>query len=219
MFYGQFDPPTDSVIARFFPAGFVGSCVEVGAVDGRHMSNTLYFEEAGWKCLCIEPNEHYHEALRMNRKHFLPYAVSSRNQDGVVLHRVKIGDAYDACTSLELDQTLISQFKRVINEQDEILVNARTLDSCMEEAGFSEVDFVTIDTEGTELSVLQGFDIARWKPALVVIENNHDTPRVDAHLLALGYPKILNHAVNDFYMRVLAPRRDGRDLASVVGRH
>ena len=201
MYYGQFDPPTDSVIERFFPAGFVGACVEVGAVDGRHLSNTLHFEEAGWKCLCIEPNSYYHEALRKNRRLFLPYAVSNRVQDGVVLHRVKIGGTYDACTSLEPDQTLIGQFQRVISEQDEILVCARTLDSCLVEAGFSGVDFVTIDTEGTETKVLEGFDLGRWKPKLVVTENNHAAPQVDQYMAARGYPKVLRHAVNDFYLR------------------
>jgi FkbM family methyltransferase len=202
MWYGQFEPPTDSLIANFFPLGYKGHCVEFGAVDGRHVSNTLHFEEAGWDCLCIEPNDYYHEALKRNRKLFLPYAVSNVDEDNVVLHRVKIGNTYDACTSLEPDQALIKQFGNQVSAQDQIMVKARTLNSCLEEVKWTKVDFVSIDTEGTELKVLQGFDLDRWKPRLLIIENNHAASSIDAYLAAKGYRKVLRHAVNDFFLRV-----------------
>jgi len=202
MFYGQFDPPTDGIIANFFPADYKGVCVEVGAVDGRHLSNTLHFEEVGWTALCIEPNPYYHDALRRNRKLFLPYAVSDRDQDGVVLHRVRIGDTYDACTSLEPDRVLIQQFGTRVTARDQVLVSARTLDSCLAEARLNKVDFVSIDTEGTEQSVLKGFDLHRWKPRLLVIENNHAQSEIDGYLVTFGYRKLIRHVVNDFYLRV-----------------
>ena len=191
------------MIANFFPAGFTGGCVEVGAVDGRHVSNTLHFEEAGWTCLCIEPNPYYHEALRRNRKLMLPYAVSDRDQDRVMLHRVKIGNTYDACTGLEPDQTLIRQFGAQVSEQDQVPVVARTLDACLAEVAMPRVDFVSIDTEGTEQAVLRGFDLNRWRPRLLVLENNHDAAaNVDHYLRGFAYHKLFRHAVNDFYMNV-----------------
>lgn len=37
---------------------------------------------------------------------------------------------------------------------------------------FKEIDFVTIDTEGFELEVLQGFDFSLHRPSIIAIELN-----------------------------------------------
>jgi len=202
MYYGQFNPPVDWLIEKFFDPGFVGTSVEVGAVDGRYLSNTLHFEELGWQCMCLEPNSHYHEALRRNRKLALPYAVSDRNEDGVTLHRVQLtNESYDAATSLVPDPKLIQQLGHMIKGQDAIRVDMRTLDWCLETARWLRTDFVAIDTEGTELSVLKGFNLERWKPRLLVIENNHNDPEITQYLKPKGYHKSIRVEVNDFYIR------------------
>jgi len=204
MYYGQFNPPVDWLIERFFPNGFIGNCVEVGAVDGRYLSNTLHFEELGWQCLCIEPNSYYHEALRRNRKMSMPYAISDHNEDGVVLYRVQLNNnSFDAATSLVPDEKLLQQLGHMIKGRDEIKVNMRTLDLCLEKTGWIKTDFVAIDTEGTELTVLKGFDLKRWQPRLLVIENNHDAPETTEYLRDRGYQKAIRHEVNDFYIRVI----------------
>ena len=204
MYYGQFNPPVDWLIERFFASGFIGSCVEVGAVDGRYLSNTLHFEESGWQCLCIEPNSYYHEALRRNRKMSMPYAMSDKNEDEVVLYRVQLtNNSFDAATSLVPDEKLLQQLGHMIKGRDEIKVDMRTLDTCLEKTGWLKTDFVAIDTEGTELTVLKGFDLERWRPRLLVIENNHDTPETTDYLRPRGYHKAIRHEVNDFYIRVI----------------
>jgi hypothetical protein len=45
-----------------------GFFVEVGADDGVDKSNTLYFEQKGWKGLCIEPSPSRFLLLKKNRK-------------------------------------------------------------------------------------------------------------------------------------------------------
>ena len=204
MYYGQFNPPADWLIERFFPAGFIGSCVEVGAVDGRYLSNTMHFEELGWQCLCIEPNSYYHEALQRNRKLSMPFAMSDHNEDGVILHRVQLtNNSFDAATSLVPDEKLLKQLGYMIKGQDQIRVDMRTLDWCLEQVRWIKTDFVAIDTEGTELAVLQGFSLERWKPRLLVVENNHDAPEITSYLRPRGYHKAIRHEVNDFYIRVI----------------
>jgi FkbM family methyltransferase len=203
MYYGQFNPPNDWLIERFFPPEFVGHCVEVGAVDGLICSNTLYFEQKGWSCLCIEPNPFYHQTLAGRRKLAMPYAISDQNVDGVPLYRVKVNDNYDAVTSLQLDPRLIRDHQHLITESDTVTVNMRTLDACLEVTQWSKLDFASIDTEGTELAVLRGFTLERWKPRLLVIENNYSVPEIEAYLQPRGYLKALRHEVNDFYLRAI----------------
>lgn len=52
-FYGQHGE--DAYIKTLFPDNYIGTCIEVGAYDGISLSNTYFFEQKGWKSLCIEP--------------------------------------------------------------------------------------------------------------------------------------------------------------------
>jgi len=61
--YSQFGE--DLILHReFFRDTEKGICIEVGAVDGVMMSNTLFFEERGWLCICIEANPFMFEDLK-----------------------------------------------------------------------------------------------------------------------------------------------------------
>nr|XP_045593130.1 uncharacterized protein LOC123754708 [Procambarus clarkii] len=63
--YGQ-SQYANNVILRNMTGGFF---VEVGAVNGEYLSNTLFLErELGWSGLLIEPLETYHDLLYKHRK-------------------------------------------------------------------------------------------------------------------------------------------------------
>jgi Methyltransferase FkbM domain len=69
-----------------------------------------------------------------------------------------------------------------------ISVPVRTLDSISTEAGAPiGFDFLSIDVEGHEIEVLRGFDIARWKPHLNVLEDHVGNLSKHRYLLGAGY--------------------------------
>ena len=51
-------------------------------------------------------------------------------------------------------------------------INTNTLDNILKysKLNFKEIDFLTIDVEGNELSVLKGLDFNRYKPKIIVVE-------------------------------------------------
>jgi len=63
------------------------------------------------------------------------------------------------------------------------------------------VDFVSIDTEGTELNVLKGFDLVKYNPKVLLIENNYNDTDVEEYLKDFGYIKVKRNYVNDFYIK------------------
>lgn len=199
-FYGQFE--TDKYIARYFPSDYVGTCIEVGAAHGTVSSNTLYFEKRGWKCLCIEPNPSMYSQLVRNRKITANYAVSDYNQDDVDFNIVVLPNGDESAISgLELDYRLLNS--HTVIDQRVIKVNVRTLDSIIDEFNFVDdyLDFVSIDTEGTEQDVLEGFNINKYKPKLFVIENNFSDVYIQDYLRNYGYRIDLVHSINQFYIR------------------
>ena len=49
----------------------------------------------------------------------------------------------------------------------------RTLDEILTEARApSPIDLLSVDVEGHELDVLRGFDFARWRPRLILLEDH-----------------------------------------------
>lgn len=85
---------------------------------------------------------------------------------------------------------------------EEVKVPVRTLDDMLAEAGVAKIDFVTIDVEVGELAVLQGFNLARWQPRIVILENN-DSKRCSAlqrEMRQRGYHWFTSTSCNEWYV-------------------
>src|SRR5205814_5378637 len=85
--------------------------------------------------------------------------------------------------------------------QQVIDVPVRTLDDILFEAraplGF---DFLSIDVEGHELEVLSGFDLARWRPRLVLLEDHVGNLNKHRFLRSAGYRLIRRYGNNGWYV-------------------
>jgi FkbM family methyltransferase len=203
-FFGQFSPPVDFHIREYFKNEEEGVCIEIGAVDGHYLSNTLHFELSGWDCLCIEPIPQYFEKLKQTRKKCLNYAISSDEKDKVKFNLITIGHNLSSISGLDLDYRLIETHKKLgLNPIiGEIEVQSKRLDWCIENYfNHEKIDFISIDTEGSELDVLKSFDVNKYNIRLLVIENNYNDSDIENYLNNLGWIKDKRIEVNDFYIK------------------
>jgi len=202
-FYGQHNPPEDKIIEELLPAGFVGTAVDVGAGDGIDGSNTLRFEKRGWKVLCIEANPAFASSLSQRKLVRCPLAISGYSSPAETLTVCTTGGREGAVTSLWVDQRLKEHF--IASGQwegsREVAVPVSTLTQTLGEAGLSTVDVLSIDTEGTELDVLKGLDWSRFRPRVIVVENNWDESHCREFLKSHGYRLERRNAVNDFFVQ------------------
>jgi FkbM family methyltransferase len=215
--YSQFRE--DALLARLFTAA-TGTCLEVGAYDGATGSTTLAFEDRGWTAILVEPLPELAARARARRRGSV-FAVAAGPADGrVVLQRAREDPAISSVPGNPY-QTEMLRLRRVTLEPVE--VPQRTLDGILAEAGVAHLDFATIDVEGFESSVLAGFTLARWRPRVVIIEDNSRglDPIVPAAMARQGYRRFRTTGVNDWYAadRALAtwPAR-ARDRGRVVWR-
>ena len=65
----------------------------------------------------------------------------------------------------------------------------------------TDIDFISIDTEGTELDVVKGFDISLYNVSLFVIENNYEDKEIEEYMKSIGYKKDQRYKINDFYIK------------------
>jgi hypothetical protein len=97
-------------------------------------------------------------------------------------------------------------------------VVTRRLDDILDEARPSaSIDFVSIDVEGHELELLKGFSLDRWRPVVLIVEDNLPLweSTVPDYLKARGYVRFRRTGVNDWYAHVSnrALTGSGRQLA------
>ncbi len=69
------------------------------------------------------------------------------------------------------------------------------------------VDFLSVDTEGTELRILRAFDFSRHRPRLIAVEHNgRDQQELDALMAAHGYERRFRRLSDwDAWYRLLTP--------------
>ena len=194
-FYSQYGE--DAILARIFP-GLTGTCVEVGANDGVTFSNSYYFEQLGWKCILVEPTPHLCAKIRDVRKSKL-YACAASDAEGeAILYVVKGADVY---SSLEVDSTKADRLENDSVKIVDIRVKTRRLDDILSESKVDNIDFISIDVEGHEISVLKGFSIKLWLPKIAIIEDDTDltdTP-VCRYMQEHGYVRFYRTGGNDWY--------------------
>jgi FkbM family methyltransferase len=205
-FYGQFEPKVDRTIKEYFPNQNIGNCIEVGSVDGISYSNTYHFEKIGWNCMCIEPVTSSFNVLKQNRKIALNYAISEKNADNENFNLITIDNVEQpnsAVSGLILDEKLLNDLKRQYSLKEEVIkVSTRRLDWCIENFfNHDTIDFISIDTEGSELDVLKSFDVNSYNTKLLVIENNHNDSIIESYLNQKGWKKDRRLFVNDFYIK------------------
>ena len=201
-YHGQFS--TDVLIELYFQNQTSGTCVEVGAANGIRGSNTLYFERMGWRALCIEPNPEYFKLVKEVRKEAAQYACGSSDASSAPFTVFDIGERniMSSVSGLEPDKRLVEQHEHIINNTKQIDVEVRTLDNILTEYDFDvNIDFISIDTEGTELDALKGLDLNHWKVKLLVVENNFNDPEIEEYLQNFGYYKDARWKINDFYCK------------------
>ena len=200
MFYSQFGE--DAILSNYFNNDYKGVCVEVGAYDGISGSNTYHFEQKNWQTLCIEPIPEAFNKCKLIRKNSINCCVSDYEKNDIEFNIIRLhGNNTSAISSLKVDERLIESHKNIIDHIEKINVNVKTLNTIFKETNFPKnIDFISIDTENTELDVLKGLDFNEYNIKFLIIENNFDEPYIEDYLKQNNFKKFLRNAVNDIYV-------------------
>jgi FkbM family methyltransferase len=183
--------------AEFINRSRPGFFVEVGAHEPQIGSQTWSLEQAGCNGVLVEPQPDLADTLRrVRRAHVVAAVCSSPDNVGGTMTLYLSG--WHSSVKPDLAVTGIVP-RRAIE------VPARTLDDILIEAQApAPIDFVSIDVEGHELEVLTGFDLARWRPRLLLVED-HITSLAAHHLLTrAGYRLIRRTGENGWYVPAAA---------------
>jgi FkbM family methyltransferase len=188
----------DRLLARIFARPHTGICVEVGAHDGVDLSNTYYFERLGWRRILVEPNPAVWPLIRQSRPRAVLFECAASVRESQMILHVGLGEGSDVLSSL--DPAGIERLRQHGAQIGEVPVGTRRLDDMLEECQAERLDFVSIDVEGHELTVLEGLDLDRWKQRIVILEDNSNLQdsSVVEFMKARGYTRFFRTGCNDW---------------------
>jgi FkbM family methyltransferase len=169
---------------------YQGYFVEFGATNGKKNSNTWLLEKRlGWSGILAEPNTFWHEALHLNRSaHIEHLCVSSASGQRVSFFTT---DDSDPELSAIADFADEDHFAEVRSKAPRVEIETISLDDLLDKYQAPEViDYMSVDTEGSELDILSAYSFRR-RPRLISVENNHKTEKpLQALLESKGYERV-----------------------------
>lgn len=202
-YFSQFGE--DRILAKYFAGKKDGVCVEIGANDGINDSTTFYFEKLGWTCLLVEPNPALCEKIRSSRTATLVECAASDRSGQASLFIAQGAPRAHGVSTIHGGEAAKKKIQSYGFSSREVNVVTKTLDEILMACRFpSEIDFISIDVEGHELAVLQGLSLDRWKPKILLIEDNSnfEDQSVRKYLKSHRYVPFLRTGVNDWYASV-----------------
>jgi FkbM family methyltransferase len=142
-----------------------GFYVDVGAQDPDVESVTRAFYERGWSGINIEPVEDYYKKLVQVRSRDINLKVAAGRALGICTLHSFVGSGLST-----LDLEVSARHQAAGLTPQETLVPVLTLNKILEDAAASTIHFLKIDVEGAEGEVLEGIDLERVRPWIIVVE-------------------------------------------------
>lgn len=180
-----------------------GYFVEFGATDGLGLSNTYLLEkEFHWSGILAEPAKIWHESLRKNRNCNIS-DLCVWNKSGAELIFTEVTDETELSTISNFEHSDSHGFSR--GNTNKYSVKTVTLQDLLDKFDAPKIiDFLSIDTEGSEFEILEKFDFNSYSFNVICVEHNFTEIRekIYALLTANGYVRTLENvsAWDDWYL-------------------
>lgn len=188
---------------RFFDTP--GFFLEIGSWDGLRFSQTAWLErERGWKGLCLDPFPRNNESRTClvrakalsgdGKSRAFTVVRTDRRHGGDVSYLSGFSDSISAHWETIRDHC----------EYSEIEVPTITFEEAARLYGIpSHVDFLSLDTEGSELEILASIDFSRFTFGMICVEHNLSEEvrkRIAAILEPQGYQLYQSTMLDDLYI-------------------
>ena len=185
-----------------------GYFVEFGAADGVDLSNTCLLEkEFGWNGILAEPAQRWHKDLKKNRGCFIETDCVWRESNATLsFNEVERGKLST------IDSYSLSDNNAPLREKGrKYCVNTISLVDLLDKYNAPRtIDYLSIDTEGSEFEILANFDFTKYRFGVITCEHNHAPQRekIFSLLTANGYVRKFEgvSSVDDWYVNAGWPR-------------
>ena len=166
-----------------------GYFVEFGATNGVDLSNTYLMEtELGWTGILAEPAHVWRDDLHKNRKcHIDTDCVWFESGKTLRFTEPEAAELSTINVFAGLDEHAAARFFGKKYEVNTISL----VDLLNKYSAPKEIDYLSIDTEGSEFEILNAFDFDAYKIKVITCEHNYTPMREEIYklLTSKGYTR------------------------------
>jgi FkbM family methyltransferase len=172
-----------------------GIFVDVGAFDGAIMSNSYFFEtQLDWAGICIEAHPAHFAKLKQNRNCTCVHGAAFDKKTKI---RLRVSTVNKMLSGIDGAHNTEHRMRGKISFLD---IDTVVLKDLFVEHGIKTVDYLSVDTEGSELEVLKGIDFTKTHVNVINFEHNFDKPhyeKIKTFLVNRGFrlDRFLGHDV------------------------
>lgn len=202
--YGQ--RQEDKIIAQFF-GDFKGTLLSIGENDGLIYSNVLYFIKRKWRGDLVEPAP---KAFgRLFHRHWMnpkvcchPLAID--NATGVMpfYESESLVNLGDTGLVSSLYQRLVDQWPKTKFRKTEVQV-LTFADFMQTRAYYDRYDLISIDAEGSGLSILKQMNLEKLGCRCLVIEHEGDIASYNVIMSAAGFRLLATTEENLIFVKYI----------------
>jgi FkbM family methyltransferase len=180
------------ILTKFKKEGFF---VEFGACDGINLSNTYLLEsDFNWDGIVAEAIPDHFSKLKENRNCKVDNRAVFHTTGQTVDFRI-VKDAFDISG---ISETLENDQNASLRETNYETIEVQTVslnDLLSQHNAPHHIDYLSIDTEGSELSILTNFDFSKHIIDIISVEHNYieeNKTNIFELLSSKGYVRISN---------------------------
>lgn len=191
----------DIIIRRLFADKRDGFFIDVGAFDPFLKSTTFAFSKIGWQGMNIDVCKENIEKFKIHRSKDINICAAVGSGEDEKEFFVVPGTTRSTILK-DLAQDYSERGMQVTSEK----IATKSLTDLCDENSITKIDFISIDTEGSEESVIKSFDLERFLPTLIVVEATFPETSQPAwqpwekHLLNANYNCAYFDGLNRFYI-------------------
>lgn len=163
----------DRYIKEFFKDKKIGFYVDIGSFHPIFYSNTCALYNKGWKGINIDANQTSIDLFNISRPK--DYNICAAISDKIQSRDLFIDHFFSPVNTIEksfyenADKNI--SFKKLKRKK----INTQTFEDVTKEIdNLSEINFLNIDCEGHDYSVLSSFNLKKHRPDLICIETHEN---------------------------------------------
>jgi hypothetical protein len=185
------------------PFGYRGFYVEVGCNHPTFISNSFVLYRQGWRGICIDANPQLIRLFKYYRPRDVAVHAFISNQSEAVEFIELSNDVLSSANRSYVERMLQEEAGQII-KQVHRLRSQRLTDILDATHCPSHFDFLSIDAEEYDYEVLCSLDLKKYRPRLIVIEDEHFAPlqphtnRIVQYLHAHDY-RLVGYVLTNLY--------------------
>ena len=156
----------DSLVLNIFKNQEKGFYLDIGCGHPIKNNNTYLLNKKGWNGINIDLDEENIDLFNSYRKKDVNLATAVSDKEGeedLYFYHSKSALNTISKENADFQKAKVSAIKKI---------KTQTINNILENSPYKnkKIDFLSVDVEGSELSVLKNFDFKKYSPKVIVVE-------------------------------------------------